>query len=218
MGEAPEQVHVVGAPSLDDIVARPSPDRDAVLRRLGLMAGSRYALVLFHPVVQEAEDAGRQTRALLDAVRTAVLSPGVKAVWLAPNADAGSAAIVDEMRRGSSDGLHCITHLPRGDYLDALEGAEVLIGNSSSGIIEAASFGTPVVNVGTRQRLRQRNANTLDCDAETEAIAAAIRQALGGGRHLRANVYGDGRAGERIAQLLATVALPRSLLDKTNAY
>ena len=217
MGEAPQQVHVVGAPSLDDIVGRAEPAREPLLRRLGLPSGARYALVLFHPVVQEARQAGEQTRALVRALQDEVLAQGLHAVWLAPNADAGSAAIVEEMRR-AADRLRCITHLPREDYLDALAGAEVLLGNSSSGIIEAASFGTPVVNVGSRQRLRQRNANTVDCEADAVPVAAAVRQALEQGRHPRANVYGDGHAGERIARLLATHPLPPGLLDKTNAY
>ncbi|WP_167772584.1 UDP-N-acetylglucosamine 2-epimerase [Ramlibacter henchirensis] len=218
MGELPEHVHVVGAPGLDEIVGRKPSAREALLHRLGLPAGARYALVLFHPVVQEAGDAGAQTRALLQAVRDEVLSQGLHAVWLAPNADAGSGAIVQEMQRATGDRLHCLTHVPRADYLDALEGAELLAGNSSSGIIEAASFGTPVVNVGTRQRLRQRNANTIDCGTDTAQIAAALREAVGHGRYSRENVYGDGRAGERIAELLGTHPLPRSLLDKTNAY
>ena len=218
LGESPEQVHVVGAPSLDDIVGRRPVARAALMQRLGLPSEARYALVLFHPVVQEAQQAGRQTRALVQALRDEALAQGLHAVWLAPNADAGAVAIVEEMRRASADRLRCFTHLPREDYLDALEGAEVLLGNSSSGIIEAASFGTPVVNVGSRQRLRQRNANTIDCEADAPAIAAALRRALQNGRYARDNVYGDGRAGARIANLLATHPLPRSLLDKTNAY
>ncbi len=217
MGEDPAHVHVVGAPSLDDIAQQPRKPREAVLQVLGLRPDSRYALVLFHPVVQEADDAATQTRALLEAVRADVLSRGLQAVWLAPNADAGSAAILEEMSSAGTS-LHRITHLPRAEYLDALANAEVLLGNSSSGIIEAASFGTPVVNVGSRQRLRQRNANTLDCEPDAAAIGAAVRRALAHGRHGPANVYGDGRAGERIARLLASVPLPRSLMDKTNAY
>jgi GDP/UDP-N,N'-diacetylbacillosamine 2-epimerase (hydrolysing) len=174
--------------------------------------------VLFHPVVQEAADAGAQARALLQALRTEALGRGLEAVWLAPNADAGSGAIAHERDAAAGSGVHCITHLPRGEYLDALAGAEVLVGNSSSGIIEAASFGTPVVNIGSRQRLRQRNANTLDCAADPVAIAVALRDALARGRQPAGNVYGDGRAGERIVQLLAGMPLPASLLDKSNAY
>ncbi len=217
MGEPPGQVHVVGAPSLDDIPAAPPP-RGGVLSALGLPAGARYALVLFHPVVQEAHDAGAQAAALLQAVQQEVIARGWHAVWLDPNADAGSAAIAAEAGRQRVERLHRLTHLPRAGYLAALSHAEVLVGNSSSGILEAASLGTPVVNVGSRQHLRQRNANTLDCEASAGAIAAALRQALAHGRWPVQNVYGDGRSGERIAQLLATVPLPRSLLDKANAY
>jgi GDP/UDP-N,N'-diacetylbacillosamine 2-epimerase (hydrolysing) len=111
-----------------------------------------------------------------------------------------------------------VTHLPRDRYLDALACAEVLAGNSSSGIIEAASMGTPVVNIGKRQLLRQRNANTLDCEGDTGSIRAALASALERGRFAPGNVYGDGQSGERIAALLATVPLPSSLLDKSNAY
>lgn len=216
MGELAANVHVVGAPSLDDIAARPAPPRAQVLQKLGLPAGARYVLVLFHPVVQEASQAGEQADALLHALRETAGDRHM--VWLAPNADAGSAAILAKAGSAAGGKLHFITHLPRDDYLDALSQADVLAGNSSSGIIEAASFGTPVVNIGSRQRLRQRNANTFDCEADAASITAAMRQALAHGRFAPANVYGDGQAGGRIAKLLAAVPLPPQLLDKANAY
>jgi GDP/UDP-N,N'-diacetylbacillosamine 2-epimerase (hydrolysing) len=218
MGEDPGQVYVVGAPSLDDIVGRPDPQRERVLQRLGLAPQARFALVLFHPVVQEQAEAAAQTRALLQATRSRLAARGIALVWLAPNADAGSAEILRALAADPAHPVTPITHLPRGDYLDALACAEVLVGNSSSGIIEAASFGVPVVNVGTRQRLRERNANTVDCEADEASIAAAVDRALGMGRLAPVNVYGDGQAGARIVELLATVPLPASLLDKVNAY
>jgi GDP/UDP-N,N'-diacetylbacillosamine 2-epimerase (hydrolysing) len=216
MGEAPANVHLVGAPSLDDIVARPQAPRGPVLQRLGLAADARFVLVLFHPVVQEAAEAGGQAAALLQGLREA--APEHHVVWLAPNADAGSGAILAQAQAAAGGRLHLVTHLPRGDYLDALAHADALVGNSSSGIIEAASLGTPVVNIGSRQRLRQRNANTRDCEPEATAIAAALREAFAHGRYECKNLYGDGGAGERIARLLAAVPLPRGLLDKANAY
>ncbi|MDB5944533.1 MAG: hypothetical protein JWQ13_4099, partial [Ramlibacter sp.] len=218
MGEAAQNVHVVGAPSLDDVIGRAQQAREQVLQGLGLPAGARYALVLFHPVVQEMAQAQAQVQALVEALRTEVLSGGMHVVWLAPNADAGSGAIVDAMRQAADPRIHRITHLPRDRYLDALAGADVLVGNSSSGIIEAASCGTPVVNIGSRQQLRQRNANTRDCASDCASIRQALAAAFEGGRFAPANVYGDGRSGERIAQLLATVPLAASLLDKSNAY
>lgn len=218
MGELAQNVFVVGAPSLDDVMGRSQTPPQQVLDRLGLRSGTRYALVLFHPVVQEMLQAETQVQALLDALQAQVLAAGLDLVWLAPNADAGSAAIVGAMRRAEGFRIRTITHLPRAEYLDALACAEMLVGNSSSGIIEAASLGTPVVNIGTRQQQRQRNANTRDCAADAASIGLALAAALAGGRFAPANVYGDGRSGERIARLLATLPLPSSLLDKFNAY
>ena len=95
---------------------------------------------------------------------------------------------------------------------------ELMVGNSSAGIIEAASFGTPVVNIGERQHLRQRSPNIADAPAEAEAILAALRQQQVHGRWPWENPWGDGRAGERIAALLSRLPLAGSVLEKTNAY
>ncbi len=175
----------------------------------GSLAERPYALVLFHPVVQEANDAAAQTQALLDGLRAAGAGSALSVVWLAPNADAGSGHIEALLRAQRWPGFHRITHLPRADYLAALRHAAVLAGNSSSGIIEATSLGTRVVNVGSRQNLRERNANTVDVPPQASAIEAAVRQALALGPwpHPEDNVYGDGRSAARIAHLLVTLPL-----------
>ncbi len=186
----------------------------------GSFAERPYALVLFHPVVQEADDAAAQTQALLDGLRAAGAGTAFSVVWLAPNADAGSGHIEALLRAQQWPGFHRITHLPRADYLAALRHAAVLAGNSSSGIIEAASLGTPVVNVGSRQSFRERNVNTVDVTPQAGAIEAAIRQAVAHGPwpHHAVNVYGDGQSAARIAHLLATLALSADLLHKVNRY
>ena len=186
----------------------------------GSFAERPYALVLFHPVVQEADDAAAQTQALLDGLRAAGAGTAFSVVWLAPNADAGSGSIEALLRAQQWPGFHRITHLPRADYLAALRHAAVLAGNSSSGIIEAASLGTPVVNVGSRQSFRERNVNTVDVTPQAGAIEAAIRQAVAHGPwpHHAVNVYGDGQSAARIAHLLATLALSADLLHKVNRY
>ncbi|CUB00364.1 UDP-N-acetylglucosamine 2-epimerase [Thiomonas bhubaneswarensis] len=224
MGEDPQRVHVVGAPGLDDLSDVRQLAREAALQALRPWAENfadrPYALVLFHPVVQEAEDAATQTQALLDGLRAAGAGSAFNVLWLAPNADAGSGSIEALLRAQQWPGFHRITHLPRDDYLAALRHAAVLVGNSSSGIIEAASLGTRVVNVGSRQNLRERNANTVDVPPQAEAIEAAVRQALAEGPwpHPEDNVYGDGRSAARIAQLLATLPLSAELLHKVNRY
>ena len=143
-----------------------------------------------------------------------------QALCLMPNADSGHSRIRGAIEQACADwpGFRTLTHLPRPDYVSLLAGADLLVGNSSSGIVEAASFGTPVVNVGDRQAGRERNANTVDCEAEPNAVAAAIMQALRHPRTDRRNVYGDGRTDRRIAELLAGLRLDDGLLKKTMSY
>jgi GDP/UDP-N,N'-diacetylbacillosamine 2-epimerase (hydrolysing) len=221
LGERPEHVWVTGAPSLDGLAAVLDAPRASALSRLGLEADATYALVLFHPVVQQREDAFCQTAALAEALERVAVAQGLRLVWLEPNADAGSGGILqalDAAAQRLGQRLVRITHLTRAHYLEALRHAQVLVGNSSSGIIEAASLGTPVVNIGDRQRGRERNANTWDCGVEAAAIEAAVRQALGHGRFAPTNVYGDGHAAERIVRLLAQTPFAPDLLDKINTY
>ena len=218
LGERPEHVWVTGAPSLDGLAEQGAMPRRQVLDELGLAADVRFLVVLFHPVVQEMDDAYEQTAALASALRDSLADSQIHIVWLAPNADAGSGGILHALDEFQADHLHRITHLPRPIFVAALRHAQALVGNSSAGIIEAASFGTPVVNIGNRQRARERNRNTIDCPGDRGAIAAAVAEALAHGRYPAGNVYGDGQAGARITHLLATLPIAEDLLDKVNGY
>lgn len=217
MGEAPERVFVVGAPGLDEVARHALAPREQTLRALGMEPAREFVLVVFHPVVQQAAQAGAQTRELLAGLRDAGAGRDFDVLWLAPNADAGSAEI-EQALRSLGAGWHRVTHLPRARYLDALGHARVLVGNSSSGIIEAASLGTPVLDVGLRQHLRERNAGVLHVEPAAHEVAAGLRGLLGAPRPSAHNVYGDGHAGERIARLLADIDLHPGLLNKTLAY
>ena len=214
MGEAPERVLVTGAPGLDALRSDADSAPADWRAQLGLGEGS-FVLALFHPVVQQALQAREQTGALMAALREL----GRPVLWLEPNADAGSREILQALEAAPLPAGSCReAHLPRPVFSAAMQRCAVLVGNSSAGIIEAASFGTPVVNVGDRQRLRQRNANVQDVPAQTPAILAALRQALEHGRWPCDNLYGDGHAGERIAHLLATLPITPAVLEKVNVY
>jgi GDP/UDP-N,N'-diacetylbacillosamine 2-epimerase (hydrolysing) len=170
-------------------------------------------VLIFHPVLQEAGSASEQIRSVLRAAE------GMQVLALMPNSDAGSDGVRQVLSEAASFGtLKLRTHLRRHEYIGWLACCDVLFGNSSSGIIEAASFGTPVVNIGTRQNLRERNANIQDVSNEVVAIAAALKAAISHGRYPAINVYGDGQAGRRIVELLATKPLTPDLLDKCNVY
>ena len=215
MGEEPSRIHVTGAPGLDGLVDAGAMPRDQCLAALQLAPNARFVLALFHPVVQQAAVAGEQTAALVQALARF----GLPVLWLEPNADAGSLQVLAVLQQLSLPaGSRRVTHLTRPLFAAALRHCEVLAGNSSSGIIEAASFGTPVVNVGDRQRLRERNANVIDVTADADAIEAALRRAVGRGHIACDNLWGDGKAAGRIANLLATLPVMPPLLEKSNTY
>jgi GDP/UDP-N,N'-diacetylbacillosamine 2-epimerase (hydrolysing) len=215
MGEREDRIYVTGAPGLDDLPATPLVDRETFLSGHGLDPGRPFALLLLHPVHQEAKQAGEQTEMLLAALQ----GTDLQLLALLPNSDAGNLEVrrLLEGWRGRA-GFALLTHLPRAAFLAAMAHADIMVGNSSAGIIEAASFGTPVLNVGRRQHLRERNANVVDVAAEREAIAQGLAALLHKGRFEPANLYGDGRAGERIVRLLRETPLDAELLNKVNCY
>lgn len=215
MGERPEFIHVIGAPGLVGLTDGIERDRAWLARRFDLLADKQTALVVFHPVVQEAEAAGDQVRTLTMAIRTC----GFSQIILRPNSDAGGRVIdayLDSLM--SERDIRVETHLDRETYLRLLASSDLLIGNSSSGVIESASFGVPCVNVGSRQNGRLRNANTIDvADISPDAIKRALREAemLQGPFE---NLYGDGSADGRLVELLSDLPLRRAILSKQNAY
>ena len=166
-------------------------------------------------MVQQAVDAYTQTVHILSALK----KMGLPVVWLEPNSDAGSADILRALtERGLPAGSHRIKHMDRALFGAAMKHCAVMIGNSSAGIIEAASLGTPVVNVGDRQKLRERNTNVKDATTDVASIHQAIENALASGKVPCDNRYGDGHAGPRIASYLTTLSLDRTVLDKCNTY
>jgi GDP/UDP-N,N'-diacetylbacillosamine 2-epimerase (hydrolysing) len=215
MGELAEHVFVVGAPGLDGLVQSANLSFDDCCTALGLPTNAPFVLCLFHPVVQQAEQAYEQTLQVLEATRQL----GWPLVWLEPNADAGSAQILRALEeKGLPAGSVRVTHLPRHVFASAMRHCAVMLGNSSAGIIEAASFGTSVVNVGDRQRLRERGGNVLDTDVHATDILAALRVSCEKGHSSCENRYGDGQTAARIADLLARLPISPKLLEKFNAY
>lgn len=216
MGEESARIHVVGAPGLVGIRGLATRPRESWAREFGLRADEPIALVLFHPVVQRAADAGQQIRSILDGLK----AHRVSSICLMPNADTGNGLIrkVLQSEANGSATVRLAHHLSRSDFLSVVAEADLFVGNSSSGIVEAATFGTPVVNVGDRQDARERNSNTLDCSAHATAVEETVGRALRQGRSDGSNVYGDGHADEYIASILVRLELDCRLLTKSMTY
>ncbi len=217
LGEEAERIHPVGSLAMDELrgVAEPSPTW--LRRRLRPADGQPYALVVLHPIGDRPPVERQRMRATLAAVEGAGLWP----VVVHPNSDPGRSGIVAAIDRyHAAHRISTFRSLPRSDYLRALIGARVLVGNSSSGIIESGPAGTPAVNIGPRQAGRQRcGPSVLDCPYEQSEISRTLTAALEQRRPRRhTGVYGDGRAGERIADALAGLALTKSLRRKQIRY
>ncbi len=215
MGEDANRIFVTGAPGLDGLTDLPHLQRAMWCQQYGFSEHKQQALFLFHPVVQNQAEAAAQARAALDGV----LALDLEVLALMPNADAGGSAIRDYLSSVAATWrIKLLNHLSRVDYLQALSHAAVLVGNSSSGIIEAASFQLSVVNIGSRQNQREQSGNVINVEAVTEDVTNALVAALSLPRGHWLNVYGDGQASMRITKLLNELSLAPSILEKTNAY
>ncbi|HWT65425.1 MAG TPA: UDP-N-acetylglucosamine 2-epimerase [Terracidiphilus sp.] len=213
MGEEPWRVHRAGAPSLDHLRHSTLLDRASLQHKLGLTFTAPTILAAWHPVTIL-----RDTNAEADALFAALAQAPGQLIFVYPNSDAGSFALIERTRTlaATRPATHIFVNLDAVTYWSLLGQVDAMIGNSSSGIMEAASFALPVVNVGMRQQGRERAANTLDSPADSPAILTELHRALEPEFRttLRgmANPYGNGTASETIAEVLATVPLEGLLI------
>jgi UDP-hydrolysing UDP-N-acetyl-D-glucosamine 2-epimerase len=211
LGEPPETVFNVGCPRIDLVAEVLRNGSNGLEGLFDVGVGSEldldepFAIVSQHPVTTEYSQGEQQITETLMAVRDV----GIPAIVLWPNADAGSEEIARGTRklreRRLDERMHFFKNLPTETYIRLMDRAACVLGNSSSAIREGAYIGTPAVNIGTRQTGRQRGPNVIDAPHDREQIAAALQQQIEHGKYESQPIYGDGRAGERIADVLATV-------------
>ena len=222
LGEEPASVVMTGCPSIDiaaAVAARPALDFDPFEKYGGV--GPRedlskgYLVVMQHPVTTEYDEA----RAQVDETLYALKDSSLPVLWFWPNVDAGSDGTSKGIRvfreREKPANFHFFRNMFPDDFLRLLCGAAAIVGNSSVAIRECAYLGVPAVNIGSRQEGRERGRNVIDAGHDRAAIAAAIREHVRRGRPAPDHLYGDGHAGPRIADTLATVQLR---IDKRLTY
>jgi UDP-hydrolysing UDP-N-acetyl-D-glucosamine 2-epimerase len=219
MGEEPWRVTVSGLLTVDYLRTMQLWSREETARRFGFDLNRPVVLITFHPVTLEYE----HTRTQINNILAAVERTGVQCLFTYPNADTAGREIVDAIERfcaGRTD-RRVIINAGQTGYFSLMNTVSVMVGNSSSGIIEAPSFRLPVVNIGTRQAGRVYMRNVIHCTPNADDIYSALQRALTAefreSLHDLKNRYGDGHAAERIVDKLATVDLgkliPKRFVD-----
>ncbi|WP_031427735.1 UDP-N-acetylglucosamine 2-epimerase [Flavimarina sp. Hel_I_48] len=213
LGEDPEYVINTGCPSIDlaEQIKNENLSFDPVEKYGGVGAKispkGNYIVVMQHPVTNEYAKAKEDVEKTLEVVDES----GLPTFWFWPNVDSGADGTSKGIRTfrelQNPNNIRFFKNMEPLDFLRLLNNSAALIGNSSVGIRECGYLGVPVVNIGSRQHNRQRGHNVIDVPYEKEAIAAALHKAVQGGRKKRANHFGDGHAGVKIAEILATIPL-----------
>lgn len=218
MGEEEWRIHTVGAPQLDELLVGELAPPEEVAARFELDLDRPVLLVLQHPVTEDYGEGATQMRETLEAV----CELEQQTIVIFPNSDAGSDEIRHVIELYHRPFMRVERNLPHRLYGGLLRVASAMVGNSSSGIIEAPLMQLPAVNVGDRQRERARAANVIDVPHERAAIADALRRAMAPEFRSQMNgnspYVGDGRVSERIVEILKTTRLDDRLLTKQIVY
>jgi UDP-hydrolysing UDP-N-acetyl-D-glucosamine 2-epimerase len=219
MGEDPSRIFIVGAPTLDTILNEKLPERVELSKKYDLDLAKPILLVLQHPVVTEADEATHQIKETLDAI----VELKHQTILIYPNADAGGRRMIKVIKKYERyPFIRSFKSISYTDYLGLMKVASVMVGNSSSGIIEAPSFHLPVVNIGTRQAGRERSTNVIDIGYDKEEIVEAVKKALDNKFKAKVkkckNPYGDGKTSQRIVKVLSEIEITPSLLQKKITY
>ena len=218
MGEDTFRIFVVGAPGLDQILHERLLSHDELEQKYEIDFSKPVLLIVQHPVTLEVDNASVQIRETLEVV----VSLQYQTIMIYPNADAGGRRMIEVIREYEHlPYLKIFSSIPHEDYLSLLQQVSVLIGNSSSALIEAPSFGLPVVNIGTRQRGRERADNVIDTEYNREKIRDCIYKAIHDDKfrkkaRLCRNPYGNGMASIKISEILSKIDIDEDLLIKFN--
>lgn len=218
MGEQDFRVFNTGAPQLDEMVNGVYTQVGELNRKFNLSDQEIFLLAVQHPVTEEEEFANRHVSITLKALNKTKL----KTIMIYPNADAGSQEIRKALANSRGNNIFLFRNLSREDYLGLMRCASVIVGNSSSGILEAPTFGLPCVNIGNRQKGRPQAENVINVGYDESAIFDAIQQALSADFKEKCsqcvNPYGDGQSALKIVNILKSIKIDDQLLNKEMTY
>lgn len=222
LGEDEWRIFNIGNPVLDRFMATPVLSKKQISENISFdITNDKYIVLIHHPIITDVKNEGRNIRQTLDAI----VESGYKCLINYPNSDAGNFAIIEAYQEyvKKHKQLFVFKNLDRLNYINILRNASCLLGNSSSGIIEAPSLGLPVVNIGTRQRGRTHADNVIFVDNDKKQIIEAITKSLTDTDYINSvkaikNPYGDGNSSAKIVEVLRTIELNDKLTHKNITY
>ena len=222
MGEQPFRVFNVGSPGIDrlKIEKRISSKKISKLINFKIDYNEKYIILIQHPLSSEYKDSYRQMKITLDAIKELK----IKTIVISPNSDAGNQDILKAIKEFNDLKFICtVKNLSREIFVNLLRNSSCLIGNSSAGILEAPALKLPVVNIGNRQKKRLHSNNVQFVNHDINQIKKAIKRAIYDKSYINRvskckSLYGDGRAGERIANILSRLKINKKLLIKDITY
>lgn len=205
MGENPKMIHVAGCPSLDELLNASIIPRSQLEKKFNVDFSIPVVILIQHPVTTENTDSLQQIKATVDSL----CELNIQTIALLPNNDAGFSNIVKTI---SGSGLHWYPSIDVDTFANLYKHVSAIIGNSSSGIHEAATFHIPAINIGTRQQGRERNRNVIDVPYDKSAITKALKKALFDQEFRDSlkkvkNIYGSGHSAPKIVKILKKVNL-----------
>jgi len=217
MGEKSQNIFHTGSPSIDELVSNKITKINELKKKYGDEIINNEILLVQHSVTTEIDDVENQINETLKAI----IKLQKKTIIIGTNIDSGNQIIYKKIKQTISkyDFLYFYPTLPRNDFLGLLQNCKVLVGNSSSGIIEASFFRKPVVNIGIRQKFREKGPNVIDVKQFThKSICNAIENALKSKKLKQSSIYGQGNAAKKIIKHLEEIKLNTKLLQKQITY
>lgn len=219
LGEDDFRIFNVGAPQIDELVQNQFSTIDHLENKYNILLTDGFLLAVLHPVTEEMERAGEQATVFVRALNRFKMPK----IVILPNNDAGRSLVVGAIEKEKRGDYHIFENLNREDYLGLLKETSCIVGNSSSGLLEAPTFMTPAVNIGRRQSGRCRGINVIDVPFDENVIVDAVLKAMSNDfvaslKHNCVNPYGDGHSSERILDLLVNTKVDDKWMIKNLTY
>tara|TARA_A100001388_G_scaffold277416_1_gene268518 strand:- start:633 stop:1658 length:1026 start_codon:yes stop_codon:yes gene_type:complete len=214
LGEQPFRVFNVGAPQIDEIKSETLPEINEIEEKLKIQIKNGYILVVQHPVTEETNLASNNTKILFDTLSKIPF----KKVVILPNNDAGSYQVRNQILKSRSSDSYIFSNISRVLYLGLLKHSKAIVGNSSSGLLEAPTVAVPAINIGRRQKNRVQGTNVINCPYKSEEIEKAINIGISDSFKKKIindkNPYGDGDSSEKIIRIILDTKIDDKILVK----